>query len=145
MKAFIRFIPVLVIGLLLIGCGSSGEKKVETKSTAKVEMAAPELHKAHGATMNLALHSEELYSCSMHPDIVSAVPALCPLCGSMELVKMDDAAVKNLRENHPVGCPMCPVVTTADEETKSCPMCKMDLVAIGDENAAEKGHEGHGH
>ena len=103
MKNISIFLSVLIAGLLIFGCGASSEKKEEVKTTAKVEEVKPELQKAHGATMNAVLTSDELYNCSMHPDIVSDHPALCPLCGSMELVEMDSTQIANLRNNNPVG------------------------------------------
>jgi len=79
------------------------------------------------------------YTCSMHPEVVSAEPGKCPKCG-MTLVKKEEA--KGGKEGHNMGgamhsnidegmgaqytCVMHPEVVS--DKPGSCPKCGMALV-----------------
>lgn len=63
---------LIVLSLLPLGCGKEHEKPAATAT--HVEQAAA-----------------DVYTCPMHPSIVSDKPGSCPICG-MKLVKRDAAA-----------------------------------------------------
>ena len=90
--------------------------------------------------MDAVFTAEALYSCPMHPEIVTEDADLkCPLC-NMKLNKMTDKQVKQLQDSHPKGCVMCPIVVKGDSDTNTCATCKMKLVEIKD-----GGHQEHKH
>jgi len=61
-----------------------------------------------------------VYTCPMHPDVVSDKPGKCPKCG-MELVAKK---IKTLREYY--ACSMHPEVVS--DKPGKCPKCGMDLI-----------------
>ncbi|MFP5502601.1 MAG: efflux RND transporter periplasmic adaptor subunit [Candidatus Sericytochromatia bacterium] len=72
--------------------------------------------------------TQGVYTCPMHPQVVSDKPGSCPICG-MDLVKKAAAAPAAPPEEtgHPVyTCPMHPQVVS--DTPGSCPICGMDLV-----------------
>ena len=84
--------------------------------------------------MSFVYSADTLYSCPMHPYIVSDKPdAHCTIDGcGMPLKRMNDEQVKVLREAKQLYvCPMpsCSVVT-ASENLKNCPVCGMKLVPL---------------
>ncbi|WP_111710040.1 efflux RND transporter periplasmic adaptor subunit [Lutibacter citreus] len=68
MKKYIIYIGILVIGLLLgkIFFGGSSHTEVEHKHNAQTE-------------------TNEMWTCSMHPQIMQTEPGACPICG-MDLI-----------------------------------------------------------
>jgi FtsP/CotA-like multicopper oxidase with cupredoxin domain len=92
---------------------------------AEMDMPAPE---GHGPVV---------YSCPMHPQVVSEEAGHCPECG-MKLLAVEAPATT-------YACPMHPEVVS--EEQGHCPECGMKLLAAN--RVAEAGHghehEGHGH
>jgi hypothetical protein len=65
---------------------------------------------------------QQLYTCPMHPEVISDHPGVCPIC-KMDLVKKvaDDSSKKQL-----YTCSMHPEVIS--DHPGVCPICKMDLV-----------------
>jgi hypothetical protein len=60
-----------------------------------------------------------IYTCTMHPEVISDQPGKCPKCG-MELV---GKRIKMAKEVY--TCPMHPEVT--NDKPGKCPKCGMDL------------------
>lgn len=93
------------------------------------------------------------YTCPMHPEVSSAVPSSCPICG-MDLVPRDAQVAgptHNPAEDQPTEaapggytCPMHPEVSS--DTPRSCPSCGMDLVprrapgTSGDNRAEHSAH-----
>ena len=67
--------------------------------------------------------AHDIYTCSMHPEVIQDHPGRCPQCG-MELVKktVEQGAVEIV-----YTCPMHPEVIS--HEPGKCPICGMELVA----------------
>jgi len=61
-----------------------------------------------------------MYTCPMHPEVISDKPGKCPKCG-MTLV-----AKKVKTDKQYYTCPMHPEVTS--DKPGKCPKCGMDLV-----------------
>ena len=61
-----------------------------------------------------------VYTCPMHPEVISDKPGKCPKCGMTLIAKKvkADAAIYT--------CPMHPEVTS--DKPGKCPKCGMDLV-----------------
>jgi len=89
------------------------------------------------------LAAKQLYTCPMHPDVVSDNPGQCPKCG-MNLVPMTaPPATTNsapLKTQAPINapatkpkyvCPMHPEVVS--DEPGKCPKCGMDLMPMDNE------------
>ena len=72
-----------------------------------------------------------VYTCTMHPDVVSDKPGKCPKCG-MDLVQKK---VK-LQAKKLYTCTMHPEVTS--EKPGKCPKCGMDLVEKKPARAKDK-------
>jgi FtsP/CotA-like multicopper oxidase with cupredoxin domain len=90
---------------------------------AEMDMGEPEL--PPGATV--------IYTCPMHPEVLSEEPGKCPECG-MKLLATASAPIA-------YACPMHPEVTS--DRPDRCPECGMKLVPAQLVSAAA-GHE-HGH
>ena len=75
------------------------------------------------------------YSCTMHPQFVSSVPAKCPLCNKdMNLSKKEQMKMQGMKL---YTCPMADdsVMST---KTGKCPKCGMDLVEFKPANKSNK-------
>jgi|ERR1035437_935042 Cu(I)/Ag(I) efflux system membrane fusion protein len=77
----------------------------------------------HKKEMPAKKESMVMYTCTMHPVILSEKPGKCPVC-KMDLVKkeMTTKAMAKLVYT----CSMHPIVKSS--KPGKCPICKMDLV-----------------
>ena len=72
-----------------------------------------------------SLKSYLTYSCSMHPQYVSNVPAKCPVCNQdMMLSKKEQMKAEVVKL---YTCPMDKVYST---QPGKCPKCGMDMVEL---------------
>jgi len=123
--------------IVAIGCKQKKIEEPAERTEVAPQVAETEVKgmvdeegKAKGGTMDVVFSAESLYSCSMHPAVVTDNPeALCPECG-MKLEKMSDEKVAELRASQPKGCPMCAMVVPGDSEMEKCPTCDMELKEI---------------
>jgi Cu+-exporting ATPase len=66
-----------------------------------------------------------LYTCPMHPEVVSDKPGKCPKC-KMDLVKKEITKKEMAKATY--TCPMHSEVVS--DKPGKCPKCKMDLVKM---------------
>jgi len=67
--------------------------------------------------------AKDVYTCPMHPEVISDKPGDCPKCG-MHLVKKEGAPVAQAKDVY--TCPMHPEVLS--DKPGDCPKCGMHLV-----------------
>jgi len=152
-----RIIIVAVILLfassfIFAGCGACGMCRRAHKEKIKShegDTHSPEMHGTKtedsgsmkmkmGGSSNDILTAEKLYTCPMHPDVVTAnAETPCPLC-NMKLKEMPAEKVKELRDSHPKGCAMCSIAVKGNSKLEDCPGCKMKLSAIEMPDDAKK-------
>lgn len=110
-KSFLFLVVVAFISATsLMSCGGNTEAKANSDSTAvKTDTAKKDVKVA------------DIYTCTMHPEVISDKPGKCPKCG-MDLVKVEKAKVTEVWV-----CPMKEDNVTSDKAGK-CPKCGMDLV-----------------
>jgi Na+-translocating ferredoxin:NAD+ oxidoreductase RnfG subunit len=81
---------VMVIALLTTGFVACTNSNTKT-NTSTTQTDASDMKKV--------MDSDEMYTCKMHPDVISDKPGKCPKCG-MTLVKqkMTDKQMKMMKE-----------------------------------------------
>jgi RND family efflux transporter MFP subunit len=72
-------------------------------------------------------HSDELWTCGMHPQVLEEAPGQCPICGmNMVPLRQDDGD----GDGHEHGLWTCPMHPEVLEEEPGCHICGMDLVEV---------------
>jgi FtsP/CotA-like multicopper oxidase with cupredoxin domain len=99
--------------------------------TAGLLDAAPDKTLAFVAEMDFDTPEGAIYTCPMHPHVVTDEPGRCPECG-MKLLPVESPPTSYV-------CPMHPHVTS--DTPDRCPECGMKLVPANLVGASE--HEGH--
>lgn len=132
-------VSTLISSLALVGCGGGGKTDQASKQTSHEGMSSGEMMPSHGeestthqmeGTMDKVFTAEKLYTCPMHPEVVTAdAEQNCPLC-HMKLTALTDEKVTKLKSSHPKGCPMDLIVVKDDSEIDTCPVCNMKLKVI---------------
>ncbi len=126
----------------------------ERRRVAHFLHAAPDKTLAFVAEMDFDVPEGAVYTCPMHPDVVSEEPGRCPQCG-MKLLPMESPQTSYV-------CPMHPDVTS--DSPDRCPECGMKLVPAHLVDTSDHGghdmhaahvehhdhpphaeHQGHGH
>ena len=134
---------------------TNDDMTAERERTARLLDATPDKTLAFVAEMEFEVPEGAVYTCPMHPDVVSEEPGRCPQCG-MKLLPMESPRTSYV-------CPMHPDVTS--DLPDRCPECGMKLVPAHLVDTSEHGghdthaaqdehhdhhpshaeHEGHGH
>jgi membrane fusion protein, copper/silver efflux system len=119
-----------ICGMSLVPIDKAGKEIKEDSKVKKAETAKAKIEKTKAA-------EKVVYTCPMHPEVISDKPGECPKCG-MDLVKMeipssDSTSVQKIE----YACPMHPDVIS--DKPAECPKCGMDLVKV--ENKPEKAPE----
>jgi FtsP/CotA-like multicopper oxidase with cupredoxin domain len=122
---------------------ANGDMEAERERIAPFFDAEPDKVLAFIAEMDMGAPQGEgpvVYSCPMHPRVVSEQPGHCPECG-MKLLASEPPATT-------YSCPMHPDVVS--EAAGHCPECGMkllpaELVAAAGAHEHEHGHEHGGH
>ena len=109
-KLLFIFITCLVISSLSFSGFSRTLKNSGTSGIISTDLQSPQKKKA--------AQVKEIYTCPMHPEIISDKPGKCPKC-KMNLVKKEIAGAL-------YTCPMHPEVI--QDKPGKCPKCKMNLV-----------------
>ena len=103
-------------------------KKIMFVSMCIVALSFGVINQAQSSVVNHLQKKEvpttqTIYTCSMHPVIVSDKPGKCPVC-KMNLVKKEMSTKAYAKLVY--TCPMHPVVKSL--KPGKCPICKMNLV-----------------
>lgn len=151
-RTIFQIVTLAAIAALLLTMGMGCTKKQPEQQAQEAEKApqaaepqyvgsVDEEGKAVGSALAAIHTADSLYSCPMHPEVVTDHPdARCPKCG-MNLEKMSDEKVAELRASNPKGCPGCAFVVAGDSEVTTCPRCGAELMEAAKPESTE--HEEH--
>lgn len=118
--------------LLPSGCGKKSEEPAgqhaSSHNAAQHEQHAPTSHK----------EIQPLYTCPMHPKVISDKPGRCPECGMNLVPKAKETTVATDAEKTSYVCPMHPNIVS--DRPGNCPICGMNLVLV--KSAKGEGIEG---
>ncbi len=132
---------IIAGGLVLLGCSDDSSRTLTREAQAQVE------------------EGNQLYTCSMHPEVIRDEPGDCPICG-MDLVSLKNQEAAATEHDHPEHqqegqraaaqetegdqlwtCGMHPNVIR--DEPGNCPICGMKLTPLkGSTQAASSSADG---
>jgi FtsP/CotA-like multicopper oxidase with cupredoxin domain len=114
---------------------ANADMAAERPRIARFLDAQPDKTLAFVAEMDFEVPEGAVYTCPMHPDVVSEEPGRCPQCG-MKLLPTVSPSTSYV-------CPMHPHVTS--DSPDRCPECGMKLVpAQRVESSEHSGHDTYG-
>lgn len=104
---------VIMISLFIVG----------STMTTIISVQSAVLQNQQKMEMSPVKAKKIVYTCPMHPEVVSDKPGKCPKC-KMNLVKKESIKKEAIKAVY--TCSMHPEVVSAKPD--KCPKCKMDLV-----------------
>lgn len=108
--------------------GTAGHESAQNGDSVRYMGKIDADGKAVGSSLMAAYKAKELYTCPMHPEVITDHPnADCPICG-MNLAKLSDKQISSLQDSKPKGCPMDPIVVSGNHSTEDCSICGMNLM-----------------
>jgi hypothetical protein len=121
-RALFAFVGLTVVAaFVLVGCEATKKTEPETQaSTATSAKPAPQ-----------ASEDVVIYTCPMHPEVISNEPGECPTCGMKLVPESEVAKVQSDTTAEQMAlytCPMHPEVQA--HGPGKCPTCGMDLVPV---------------
>jgi hypothetical protein len=114
MKQFTFYLAALILGIFLLGISNYAQEKTLQKKSTKVH--------------DQVLKEKTVYTCTIHPEVVSDKPGKCPKCKMNLEKKVIKHESKQKVMTKLYVCPMHPEVKS--DKTGKCSKCGMDLEKV---------------